>query len=195
VRFAEGDESSATDVANGLATDIFGLLAAGAACTHVAQHSPKNFAKDNYISLENCLRGSGDFGAFVGTGFGIRQVDKDLNVIHLEDIKPRDSDLLPPFQVIGRPEIGRSYIAEEGDFRMHRLPGMCGKLAEYIETRNKGGAPVEEQQTRAANLELLRRFLSENPRETSSQLSQRFHSVGIKLGDSAVRKYRKELGL
>jgi hypothetical protein len=198
VRFSEGDESKAGDVANGLATDIFGLLAAGAACIQVAQHSPKSFAKDNYISLETCLRGSGDFGAFVGAGFGIRQVDKSLNVIHLEDIKPRDNDLLPAFQIIGRPETGRSYIAEEGDFRMHRLPGTCGKLAEYlndIPSRNRGGASDTQKESKAANLELLRQWLTKEPQLSSQDLSKRFDNLGIKVGDSAIRRYRKELKL
>ena len=79
---------------------------------------PKSFAKDNYISLENVLRGSGDFGAFVGAGFGIRQIDKIQNVIHVETIKARDSEPAEPFQIIGRP-----WIDQEGDFHMHRMPG------------------------------------------------------------------------
>jgi hypothetical protein len=192
-RFGEGDENSASDTASGLANDIFGLLSAGASCVPIAHHSPKSFAKDNYISLENVLRGSGDFGAFVGAGFGIRQIDKLQNVIHLESIKARDSEAVEPFQIIGRP-----WIDQEGDFRMHRNPGECGKLAEYLEDmpgRNRGGAPDSVKEARAANLELLRQWLAKEPHLSSRDLSARFSTAGIKLGDSAIRKYRKELGL
>lgn len=191
-RFGEGDENSANDTANGLATDIFGLLSAGAACVPIAHHSPKSFAKDTYIGLENVLRGSGDFGAFVGAGFGIRQIDKLQNIIQVEDIKSRDSAPAEPFQIIGRP-----YIDQEGDFRMHRLPGECGKLAEYLEVpgRNRGGAPEPVKEAKAANQELLREWLTKEPHLNSHELSERFAALQIKLGDSAIRKYRKELGL
>jgi hypothetical protein len=192
VRFATGGENDAGDVSGGLATDIFALLAAGADAVGTAHHAPKSSEKENRITLENILRGSGDFGAFVGAGFGIRQIDEAQNIIHLEDIKPRDAEPFPPFQIIGRP-----HINDEGDFRMYRKPNECGRLAEYLDIpgRNKGGAPPEAREARAANVEILRRLLCESPDLTSQQISQRFHSLGIKLGDSSIRKYRKDLGL
>lgn len=188
IRYAEGDESSATDTSRGLATAIFGLLTAGALCVQVAQHSPKDFTKANYISLENCLRGSGDFGAFVGAGFGIRQIDKAQNVIFLSDIKPRDSEPAPPFQIIGRP-----YIDQEGDFRIHRPPGMAGKLSDFLEQGNRGGAGFEARETRAAKLELLREWIASDPNQTSDQLSARFKAAGFDVSAVTVRKYRQEL--
>ena len=192
VRFVTGEENAAGTVSGGLATDIFGLLAAGADGIGVAHHAPKGFEKENRITLENILRGSGDFGAFVGAGFGIRQIDEAQNIIHFEDIKARDAEPFPPFQIIGRP-----YINEEGDFRMYRKPNECGRLADYLDIpgRSKGGAPAEVREARAANIEILRRLLRESPDLTSQQISQRFHSMGIKLGDSAIRKYRKDFGL
>lgn len=193
VRFAEGDENDAGAVSNGLATDIFALLAAGAEAVGAAHHSPKSFEKENRISLENILRGSGDFGAFIGAGFGIRQVDELRNIVHMQDIKSRDSELFPPFQIIGRP-----YINDEGDFRLYRKPNECGPLAEYLDIpgRNRGGgASQTEREGKAANLALLRGWLSEKPLLTSRELVQRFASEGIKVGDSAIRKYRKELSL
>lgn len=194
VRFSEGDESNAADVANGIGTKIFGLLAAGAACVLIAQHSPKSFAKETYISLENVLRGSGDFGALVGAGFGLRQIDKGQNIIHLEDIKPRDAELVAPFQIIGRP-----HLDKEGDFRIHREPGACGKLAEYLEDlptnhgRNRGGAPDAVRESKAANLELLRRWLQEDPNQSSEQLSSRFKALGINVSPVTVRRYKQGL--
>jgi hypothetical protein len=169
-RFGEGDENSASEVANGLASDIFGLLSAGAACVSIAHHSPKSFAKDNFISLENVPRGSGDFGAFVGAGFGIRQIDKIRNVIHVETIKARDSEPSEPFQIIGRP-----WIDQEGDFRMHRIPGQCGKLAEYLDTtKSKGGANDATRESRATNKELLQHWLRDDINQSSERLADRF---------------------
>jgi hypothetical protein len=193
VRFLTGEENDAGAVSSGLASDIFGLIAAGAIAVGAAHHSAKSFEKENRIALETVLRGSGDIGAFVGAGFGIRQIDEFQNIIHLEDIKPRDADPFPPFQIIGRP-----FINDEGDFRMHRKPNECGRLAEYIDVPGQnrgGGAPQIVQEARSANLALLRGFLEQNPGLTSRELSQRFAALRIKLGDSAIRKYRKELSL
>lgn len=192
VRYAEGDESSATDTAKGLAASVFGLLSSGAACVHIAQHSPKSFAKERFISLENCLRGSGDFGAFVGAGFGIRQIDKMQNIIHLEDIKPRDSEPAEPFQIVGRPWIDR-----EGDFRLHRAPGACGRLADYLDAmpgmNRGGGAPAEERDAKTRNKELLQQWLAADPHLTTDTLVERFRLQGIALNASTVRGYKRML--
>jgi hypothetical protein len=190
VRFVAGEENDAGTVSDGLATDIFTLLAAGAVGIGAAHHAPKSFEKENRISLENILRGSGDFGAFVGAGFGIRQIDQSQNVIHFEDIKPRDAEPFPPFQIIGRP-----FINEEGDFRMHRKPNDCGRLADYLEIpgKNKGGAPARDREARSANIALMRGWLKDEPLLSSTQLSDKFAQLGIKCGSSAIRKYRKEL--
>jgi hypothetical protein len=192
VRFLTGEENDAGAVSSGLATDIFGLLAAGAVGVGAAHHAAKSFEKENRITLETVLRGSGDFGAFVGAGFGIRQIDESQNIIHLEDIKPRDAEPFPPFQIIGRP-----YINEEGDFRMHRKPGDCGRLAEYLDIpgKSRGGAPESARGTKVANKEFLRQWLREASHLTSQQLQNKFWALGVTIDDSTIRKYRKELGL
>jgi hypothetical protein len=187
VRFSTGDENDAGTISTGLATDIFGLLSAGAVAAGAAHHSAKNFEKESRISLENVLRGSGDIGAFVGAGFGIRQIDEAQNIIHLEDIKPREAELFPPFQIIGRP-----YIDREGDFRMWRKPGACGRLAEYFEApgRNQGGAPPEARDNRLERIELVRGWMLQDPNLTGEDLVERFAKVNIKVSESAARKYR-----
>lgn len=192
VRFStEGDENSAGDNQRGLAMDIFALLSAGARTVVGAHHSPKPFAKENIMRLENVLRGSGDIGAMVTTAWGIKQLDRDKNIIHMENIKPRDFQPPPPFQLIGRP-----YIDTEGDFRMYRRPGDCGFLQdEQKPERDKGGAPVQAREARAANIELLRQWLCDELSLCSTCLSQKFADIGIKVGDSAIRKYRKEIRL
>ena len=190
VRFsAEGDENSAGDNQRGLAADIFALLGAGARSIIGAHHSPKPFAKESVMRLENVLRGSGDIGAMVVTAWGIKQIDASANIIHVENIKPRDFAPPAPFQLIGRP-----YISEEGDFRLHKSPGMCGSLAnEQDPDQPRGGAKAEAREARARNIQLLKSWLAEDPNQTSDQLSERFKAKGIDVSPATVRKYKTEL--
>lgn len=183
------DEASASEVAAGLSADALGLLSAGARSVLLLFHSPKQFRKEAEMNLENMIRGSGELGAVLATAWGLKQLDKSTNLIHVENLKARDFEPCGPFQLSGRP-----FIDETGDFSLHKPPGECGRLGEE-QPRNQGGAPVQAREARNANKELLRRFLFEKPDASSKELSQQFHSLGIKLGDSAIRKYRKELDL
>ena len=190
VRFGEGDENEAGDNRR-LASDIFALISAGATSVLCAHHSPKPFAKENVMRLENVLRGSGDIGAVQSAAYGVKQIDPEQNILHIETLKTRDFEPGQPFQLVGRP-----YINEEGDFRLYKAPGECGSLMEEQEPqRDKGGAPAQTREAKAANMELLRQWTCESPVLSSQELSQRFHSLGIKLGASSIRKYRKELGV
>lgn len=189
VRFSEGEENSSGDNQRGLATDIFALLGAGARQVLGAHHSPKPFARETVMTLENVLRGSGDIGAMLSTAWGIKQIDAEQNIIHVENIKPRDFCPPPPFQLIGRPSIN-----ETGDFKMYKRPNDCGSLAdEQQPERDKGGAPVQAREARAVNLALLRGWLEQTPDATSPQLAKQFYEVGIKVSEITVRKYRTEL--
>ena len=188
-RFSEGDENLASDNQRGLASDIFALLTAGARSVLAIHHSPKPFARENSMSLEGVLRGSGDIGAMLSTGWGIKQLDPERNVIHIENIKPRDFEPVGPFQLIGRP-----YLDTEGDFRILKKPGECGRLSEEQPERDKGGgAPQAVREARAANLALMRGWLQENPNLTSPEIVRRFANEDIKITDSTIRKYRKQL--
>lgn len=187
-RFTEGEENSAAEF-QALADDCFGLLRAKARAVIAAHHSPKGFARENSMTLENMLRGTGDIGAVFATGWGIRQIDPEKNIIHIENIKARDFDRPRPFQLIGRP-----YINDSGDFAMYKRPGECGRFADEQEPdRDKGGAPQQAREARAANIELLRRFEAENPKATSEELAARFRELGIELSAVTIRKYRREV--
>jgi hypothetical protein len=192
VRFSsEGSENDAGDNQRGLASDIFALLGAGARTVIGAHHSPKPFVKENTMRLENILRGTGDIGAMVATCWGIKQLDPGENIVHIENVKPRDFQPPQPFQLIGRP-----HISDDGDFRMHKRPGECGDLMdEQQPERDKGGAPTQAREARAANIELLRQWLRDDPTLTSAGASRKFLDIGVKVGDSAIRKYKKELGV
>lgn len=190
-RFSDGSDENSASEFQVLASDILGLMGAGALGVSAAHHAPKAFAGTNVMSLEAVLRGTGDIGAVFATVFGIKQLDAERNIVHIENVKARDFEPPKPFQLIGRP-----YISEVGDFEIHKAPGECGPLHdEQQPERDRGGAPKEAREGRAANLELLRQMLTVTPSLTSQQISQRFAEIGIKLGDSAIRKYRKELGV
>jgi hypothetical protein len=125
MRFADGDESSASDISQGLAKDLFALTAAGSRATVGAHHAPKTFAKENQMSLENILRGSGDLGAMLSTCWAVKLVDPFQNIVHVENVKPRDFQPCGPFQIIARP-----FIDQTGDFKLFKQPSECGSLQE-----------------------------------------------------------------
>jgi hypothetical protein len=190
VRFSvEGSENDAGDNQRGLASDIFALLGAGARTVVGAHHSPKPFAKENTMRLENILRGTGDIGAMVATCWGIKQLDACENIVHIENVKPRDFQPPQPFQLIGRP-----YITDEGDFRMHKKPTECGSLMDEQQPgRDRGGASSLDRERRAANIALLRGWLKDDPGLTSEEVARKFRNEGIEIGRSTVRKYKMEI--
>ncbi len=123
-RFTEGkDEQQARDMA-ALSENLLGLLQAGAVSVVFAHHSPKNSKGENLMNLENVFRGSGDIGAILSAGHGVRILDESKLLIQVECVKPRDFEALKPFQLEGRPWINR-----EGDFHMVKKPGECDSLA------------------------------------------------------------------
>jgi AAA domain len=186
IRFGEGEESSARDNEEGLAKDLFGLLHAGARSITVSQHSPKKFAKENVMTLENVVRGTGDIGAMASAVWGIKQIDKEKTIIHIECIKARDFKPCGPFQIIGRPSID-----QEGHFRMHKEPGECGTLANE---RSRGGARPEARERKKNKKRLLRDLLEKYPKLTSAELEAKFYKRHkINVAAATIRKYKREI--
>ena len=187
IRFEKGNENEAAVNQQGLAKDIFALIRAGAKAVVAAHHAPKNFSKESVMTLENMLRGTGDIGAMVATAWGIKQLDAGKNIIHIENLKARDFEPSGPFQIIGRP-----YINEEGDFRIHKKPGECGSLVVEEKNHNKGGASPGVRRLKAENKRLLAGFLRDDPNATSAKLVKLFKKTGITISKGAIRKYRME---
>ena len=190
VRFAtDGDENSAGDNQRGLATDIFALLNAGARTIFGAHHAPKTFATQTVMTLENVLRGTGDIGAMLATAWGMKQLDPAQNIIHFENVKPRDFEPPGPFQLIGRP-----HIDTEGDFKMYKPPSECGRLADEIPgPRNNSGASVDAREEKAAKMALLRRLDAEEPNRPWEQIVTIFKQEGLDIARATIRKYRSEM--
>jgi hypothetical protein len=183
MRFTNGDENEASDVSQGLAADLFALIGAGARTTTGAHHSPKSFARENQMGLENILRGSGDLGAMLCTCWAIKLIDTTQNIVHIENVKPRDFQPCGPFQIIGRP-----YIDETGDFKLHKRPGECGSLDEETIVSNQ----ANEKRHKEADdrVTIVRTWLAEDVNMSGLEMVARFKAMGIDAGESSVRRYR-----
>lgn len=66
------DENSASQHAAGLAKDVFNLLHMGAVSVVCLHHRPKAAANCEEMTLENVLRGTGDFGAICDAVWGLQ---------------------------------------------------------------------------------------------------------------------------
>jgi hypothetical protein len=186
IRFGEGEENSARDNQEGLAKGLFGLLGAGARSITVSQHSPKPFAKESVMTLENVLRGSGDIGAMASAVWGIKQIEPKQNIIHIECIKARDFTPCGPFQIVGRP-----FIDDEGHFHMYKKPGECGTLANE---RSKGGAAQEDRERKKNKKRLLAALMEKYPKLNSTELEAKFFKrYRITIAAATIRKYKKEI--
>lgn len=189
VRFIDGDESSASDNNRGFGADVFALQSAGARTLTAAAHSPKAFRQQDFMALENMVRGSGDIGAAFATAWGTRQLPGDI--AHLENIKSRDFEPCGPFQLSARPSID-----EEGNFRLHKSPGDCGTLSEEMPTtKNNSGASPESRDVKAEKIALLRKLYAENPNRTWADDIADFKKAGFEIARGTIRKYKSEAAL
>jgi len=125
IRFQQGDENSSTDQAQGLGAQIFKLITGGAQAV-ICMHHRKKSALNEETSLENALRGSGDFGATSDCVWAVEHArkrkgkgwddeymgeSKQLTRLFLQCVKPRDMEPADPFVIQGRP-----HIDQKGDF-------------------------------------------------------------------------------
>jgi hypothetical protein len=132
IRFTAGaEENSASANAVGLADAVFRLLRLGARAVVCLHHSPKASGNQPVMTLENILRGTGDFGAMCEVVWGVERArrkqgnkwdyayakeSESLTRLRVECLKGRDiPDVADPFVVQGRP-----YIDERGDFAVVR---------------------------------------------------------------------------
>jgi hypothetical protein len=92
------------------------------------------------MSLENILRGSGDLGAMLSAGWGLRQIESERNTIFVANTKARDFEPCLPFLLQGRPSLD-----EHGTFAMVEPPGKAQALRHYRDENKeteKGGRPA-----------------------------------------------------
>lgn len=122
IRFQGGQENDASEQAQGLGVKMFRLIREGAQCV-ICMHHRKKDAGDEMPTLENTLRGTGDFGAHAdcvwcvehekGKAKGHLAESKLLTRLRVTNVKPRDMEPVDPFTIQGRP-----HIDAVGDFRV-----------------------------------------------------------------------------
>jgi hypothetical protein len=186
-RFGEGDENSAGDQRI-LAADVFALLGCGARLVECAHHAPKSFGAQHIMTLENVARGSGDLTAMLATAWGIRQLDQARNVVYVQNVKPRDFEPCGPFQLIGRP-----YIDQERDFRVHKRPGESGFLQDELNVgRNQGGASPESRQERCRRIAMVKGWQEDGQKLTRKDIVQKFCELGVTVSPDTAKNYIAE---
>jgi hypothetical protein len=123
IRFQSGDEQSSSQQSQGLGRKMFDLIRAGAPAVICMHHRSKDL-KDSAPTLQNTLRGTGDFGAMADCVWCVEhstkkrspdyeEESKKLTRLTLTCVKPRDMEPADPFMIQGRP-----HIDQKGDFAM-----------------------------------------------------------------------------
>lgn len=128
IRFqAASEENSSTDISQALGARVFSLINQGAKSVILMHHRSKGSLRE-YPTLENTLRGTGDYGAMCDCVWSAEhgprcadgprdegdtyiQESMRLTRIRLQCVKPRDMEPAEPFVIQGKP-----YINERGDF-------------------------------------------------------------------------------
>ena len=140
IRFLPGDESSSSDQRE-FAQTLFDLLATGARTVTGLHHSAKSSETNQWMTLENVLRGSGELGAMLCSCWGLRMCDVGRTKLWIQNVKARDYQPCEPFVVEGRP-----HLALTGNFKLTHEPGLAGELSEHLTRRgNTGGRPRNEE--------------------------------------------------
>jgi hypothetical protein len=157
IRFQTGSENTSTDQAQSLGANIFKLISAGAGAV-VCMHHRKKDAGGMEPTLENALRGTGDFGAMADCVWAVEHATGDFNLeesrkftrLRLTCVKPRDMEPADPFVIQGRP-----YIDEIGDFRVLDKSG----IAAPVESKKDGDEKVLE-------------LIAENPKISRAKIKE-----------------------
>lgn len=113
IRFSKADDENNAAQNQKLANEMFALLAAGAKAITAIHHSPKSSASEITPTLENSLRGTGDFGAMADAVYSVRCVEFETLTVNITGVKARDFEPPRPFQIQGRP-----FIEKTGDFAL-----------------------------------------------------------------------------
>jgi len=176
VRFVKGDENSSEHM-KVFADECFGLMKAGAASVLVLFHSPKGTKEASELTLENCMRGSGDLGAFVSSCWATRLQEPDApweSASYLKNVKQRDFES-DPFEVKSD-RLGRLHIIEQPSANVTLVSKKKGPI---------GNADGREEEA----LQVIR----DNPTLSQPKIVLKLEEMGIKRSKSWVGNKRFEL--
>ncbi len=138
IRFSYAQDENSASENQRLAKDILALRSAGAVAVVGLHHSTKSSAKEE-MTLENCLRGTGDIAALCDSVYAIRR-DQVLyddgngpNEIDVKCVKPRDIKNPPkPFRIAAtyqkEDKTIVSYIDESHDFFLVESAAVIAEL-------------------------------------------------------------------
>jgi len=174
IRFLEGDENSSTEM-RVFAEEVFSLLRKGADAVVLLHHSPKGSGKDNAITLDNCMRGSGELAAFLTACWGTRLQDPDNpyeSASYLVNVKQRDFESAP-FEVTSGP-----------DCRLH----FVGDGSEPVRLASRSNPANRDGKEEAAI-----QFMRDNPKLSLRKVVDGLKALGIKRGMTWVRQKRSEI--
>jgi hypothetical protein len=154
IRFNDAEnENDASQSARLLAKAIFRLISLGAKAVVCLHHSTK-VSGSQAVTLENTLRGSGDLGAMADAVYSLKNLDRKLLRVHIENVKARDFEAVAPFEVQGRP-----YLDETGDFKV---------LTDVKQPQQKGRDSEKEQE--------FIRAVEDDPMATYSQVAEKLQT-------------------
>lgn len=152
-RFNKGEDENAVAENKKFVDSVFGLLQHGAKAIIPLHHSTKSLANgDIEPTLENVLRGSGDFGAMADAVYCSLCYDKKNFISEITNVKARDFDPTEAFEIQGRP-----YIDESHDLFLLRAPDL------------------EKEDFHKCQAEKTARFISDNPYISQNDLAKRLN--------------------
>jgi hypothetical protein len=171
IRFSGAEsENDSRENAGGLAMLAFALLRAGAIAVVCLHHSKKAQGEANFMTLENVLRGTGDFGAMADCVWGLQharkrkgnsqwdedyqQESKTLTRVYIECVKPRDLPAADPFIVQGRP-----FIDDLGKIVVIARDAQVGEAMDAEKVSESATAKAEQ-------------FVRQNPKASKSQVAK-----------------------
>jgi hypothetical protein len=188
VRFITGDENKAADVKPFSESCL--NLATIARTVTIAHHAPKAFGDAHQMTLENMLRGSGDLGAMLSNAYGLRQIDKEANRVHVSALAARDDDeALRDFHLEGRPHINNI-----GDFTMTLKPGEPEELSSYLPRKRRGGRPATSDKDRWVAMAVAKDAQGLSQRQIVEELKGKGYKVSKSGVQAALVKTRQQAG-
>jgi len=173
IRFLTGDENSSQDV-RAFADGIFALLREGAEAVILLHHSPKDSGE--VMTLENCMRGSGDMGAFLACCWGTKLQDPAhpyQSASFLSNLKQRDFE-------------AKDFEASCGpDCRMHIVGDANRPVTLQSRRGNKGNKDGKDDAAEA--------FIRANPAMPVRKAQEQLAALDIARGTTWIAKARARL--
>ena len=158
IRFAGADdENSASQNAHGMATAVFRLIHLGAQAVVCLHHRAKETARQEELTLENTLRGTGDLGAMCDVVWGLQNDKGDGDPQYAKDSKRMVRLAVSCVKA-------RDFAPPE-DFRI-QLAGHIERVGDFAVMLD------DEESSNQAEIDALDKAITANPRIEKLQLQE-----------------------